>query len=419
MPGIWEYPDLGELENFISRSILQAAQTVSEQQRPISSFIQNLSVEKILIVEEWGEGTAVPNEDNLHAVIFFGFTGPDESEGDAIDAVIARAGDDVTEGRINIPSDLRQATPGIQYSGVSIDNLNETLVDMNNAGLELVFDLTELEAIDLITGRPPDEYTRIPLNKLLEDEEEVEEGAEVDDETPDLTAEDIDITDVSPLPEEMLPEVPEAGPEFPDINENLRPFAVSEDTLEIPAGKERKQIDVREPYNFEVEMALPGLQVSSQVFSAVLEEIAQPVGAGTLGQEEPVGTYPRTGLYVRNYLKFRGTAYSYEMYKNLVYYAGYISTLHDINVKAGSYQSFRDYMYVLEEIPERGGPRLVEPLSQQQAAAQELETTPDHPTIDGAKAPWLKGRQYYDLIDENDEHEAWFNAFDYLHGDEE
>lgn len=420
MAGIWQYPDLAELENFLSRLTLQSAETVSQQTRPAAAFVDGLSVRKFLVFGKWGEGTAEFGEDELKIVVFFGFSGPDNNFDDVADAVVNRMSRDIIEGRINIPQDLRNATESIEFVSANITDFNDILADMAISNLEMVFDISDSVAIDLKEGEAPDTFPRIPLENLLEDEEEEKEEADVDEITPENI--NLPLTTAPELPEAVIPEIPEemlAGPEFPDINENLRPFAVTEDTLEIPAGKEEKQIEVREPFDFEQEMALPGLQTTTQIFQQTQEEIAQPIGAGTLGTQEPVGTYPRTGLYIRNYLTFRGPAYSYEIYKNLVYYSGYISTLHDINVRAGSYQTFREYMYVLERIGEEGGPALIESLTQQQAAAQGLQTVPDHPSIEGEKAPWLERRQYYDIVEENNNSEIWNNPYDYLHGDED
>lgn len=421
MPGAWNYPDLAELENFISRLTLQAAEEVSEQARPAAPFVDNLSLRRILIIEEWGEGTAVFGETPMTAALFFGFTGPDNRLDDVTDAVTEQMTNIIDGGEILVPQDLREGTGGIRFIGGNINDLDDALLSMATRELEMVFDLTNQEAINIIGGRSPNEYPRIPVEELREDEEEVEEEADVDEETPDIPSGLI--TDPEAIPEVILPGIEEEpedlGPEFPEIDPNLRPFAVDSDTLEIPAGKETKEIEPRDPFDFEVEMALPGVQISGELGQRTIEEIAIPVAIGTLGSDYPVGTFPRTGVYIRNYLKFRGPAYSYEIYKNLVFYSGFISTLHGINVKAGTYQTFREYMYVLEEIEEREGIPLVDALTQQQAAGEGLETVPDHPSIEGAKAPWLQRRQYYDLVEENDDHPAWRNAYDFLHGDEE
>lgn len=412
MAGIWQYPDLEELENFISRLILDAAQNVQSKGIPESEFVGDLSLGRALIIDEWGNGTAEFEADTVNTVLFFNFDAPPSEFDTTADVLTEEMARIIDQGEILVPTDLRQYTAGITFSAVPSDQLNDTLFNMTVSGMNFVFDLTNRVGIDLIEGRPPDEYDEVAVTQLRGEEEEEEPEEEPEEEEPAISVED-----VPPLPEVLMPdiEVEERGPEYPEINENLRPFAVAPDTLEIPAGKEEKQIDAREPLDFEREMSLPGLQTTSQTQVRTMEEIAQPIGAGTLGETEPVGTYPRTGVYTRNYLKFRGPAYSYEIYKNLVYYSGYISTLHDINVRAGHYSSFREYMWVLEEIPQRGGPELIDSLTQQQAAAAGLETIPDHPSVDGAKAPWLERRQYYELVEENEEHEAWQNPYEYLH----
>lgn len=422
MVGIWEYPDLAELENFISSLTLQAAQEVSEQPRTEASYVADLSLSRVIVINDWGDGTAIQGDHPLEVVLFFDFTGPDEAFDDVSSAVTEQMADIIQGGRVVVPQDLIDGTSNITFTSANANNFDDVLLNMATSGMNMIYDLTDQQAIDLKVGSPPEEYPRIPLAELLgEDEEETVD--EIEDEESVVEPSDvdsaIDIEDVSSLPEVTLfDEEPEdVGPEFPEVHESVRPFAVSPDTLEIPAGKETKEIDVREPYDFEVEMALPGINTSTATSAATREEIAREAGAGTLGDNEPVGTFPRTGLYIRNYLKFRGPAYSYEIYKNLVFYSAYISTLHDINVKAGKYSAFREYMYVLEQIGERRNLHLIDALSQPEAAAEELETVPDHPSIEGAKAPWLERRQYYRLIEENDNHDAWENAYDYLHED--
>lgn len=424
MVGIWDYPNLAEVENFITELSAQAAVNVLEQVTPVSAFADDITLARILVYDEWAEGTAEQSEDIIRTVLFFDFTGPNNRFEDTANAVVGEMERLIEENEVEIPQSLREGTVGIDFIPAGIDNFNDVLLDMAISDLEMVFNLTNLQAIDLKEGIPPDQYPRIPVEQLTESEEsedEVQEEAEVED------VEELQVPSYlrgeqpPPPPQELFIQEPEEeeGPEFPEINENLRQFAVSSDTLEIPAGKEEKQIDVREPYDFEIEMAEPGLKVSAAMFQRTMEEIAIPVGAGTLGSEEPVGTYPRTGVYIRNYLTFRGPAYPYEMYKSLVFYSGYISSLHNINVRAGTYSAFREYIYVLERISEEKGPELIRNLTQQEAAANELETVPDHPSIEGAKAPWLKNRQYYAIIEENADSDVWRNAYDYLHSDDQ
>lgn len=415
MAGIWDYPDLSELENFISTLTLQGAQEVSEQPRTEATYVSDLALSRVLVINDWGDGSANFGDHPLEVVLFFNFTGPDEAFDEVSSAVTEQMADIIQGARVVVPQDLIDGTSNITFTSANAANFDDVLLNMATSGMEMVYDLTNQQAIDLKVGSPPEEYPRIPLTELLGEEEEPEEEPDTDDE-PDLEPSPT-IDDISPLPDVMLydAEPEDVGPEFPEVHESVRPFAVSSNTLEIPAGKETKEIEAREPYDFEVEMALPGINTTTATSSATKEEIAREAGAGTLGDGEPVGTFPRTGIYIRNYLKFRGPAYTYEIYKNLVYYSAYISTLHDIDVRAGKYSSFREYMYVLEQIHERGGPQLVDALSQPQAAAEELETVPDHPSIEDAKAPWLERRQYYKLIEDNDDHLAWENAYDYLH----
>lgn len=438
MTGIWEYPDLNELEQFLLDTYSTSKENIQSTTSPAARLMPSVDLSKILIFNNWGDGTAELGEDELEVIYFISFRGPDEVFDTIEDALTEEMVEVTRDEFVERPENIQRAFAGMEFRVINAEIINNILTQMANSDLELVFDLTAKVAIDLKQGTSPDEYPRISVEELREsseeeldelrddvaDDEPEEEMEQVEDEPSAVPESIFDIPDAEPpIPLSELREITstedeDEGPEFPNINPRVRSFAVDEDTLEIPAGKEEKQIPVREPFDFEIEMAEPGLQTTGQTAQRTREEIATVIGRGQLGETEPVGTYPRTGIYVRNYLKFRGPAYSYEIYKNLVYYSAYISGLHNINVRAGSYNSFREYIYVLQEVDERGGPKLIEPLSQPQAAAQGLETVPDHPSIEDKKAPWLENRQYYDLIEENEDSDIWNNPYDYLHENE-
>lgn len=415
MVGIWEFPDLAGLERYIEDVVDVAKQRASDKPTSEARFIPSVSLSRIIVAGEWGNGTAEIGDDELVLALFFSFRGPDETLDDILDVLNNSINEVIIDEVIEPPEQVRSTFTGVNSSTLNIENINNTLVQMSVSDLDTVFDLSNLELIDLKEAEPPDQYPRVPLEELVDVKEEPTD--EEPEQTPSVSISDQIDEEPALLPrlEELDVEEEDTGPEFPEINPNLRPFAVSEDKLEIPAGKETKEIEPREPYDFEIEMALPGTNTSSSVVQKTIETIGLSMERDRFGNEDAAGTFPRTGVYIRNYLKFREPAYTYEIYKNLVFYSAYISSLHDINVRTGEYKSFREYIYVLKEIPERGGPKLIEPLSQPQAAAQGLETIADHPTIEDAKAPWLEKRQYYTLIEENDESDVWRNPYDYLH----
>lgn len=138
------------------------------------------------------------------------------------------------------------------------------------------------------------------------------------------------------------------------------------------------------------------------------------VQIGMLGINQPPATFPRTSSYIKNRLLYEGPAYILELYRDLVVYSGFISGYYNMTFRPGSYTSFRQFIYRLKEIGKRGGPELIEDVSQQRAASMGLETVPDHPTIEGEKAPWLENRRYIDIVEDNKDHSAWNNPVEYL-----
>jgi hypothetical protein len=193
---------------------------------------------------------------------------------------------------------------------------------------------------------------------------------------------------------------------FPDVPEGIREFAVSSNQIEVPFGKETKSLEPRELYDWEVQAIEANTEFE--------EHIGHNVSMDNL-KDIPASTFPRTSHYIKNRLLRTGPSYKLEIYNDLLVYTAYANAYHNMSLKPGTYLSMRRLFNNIENIPQEGGPKLVEPLSQQQAASRGLEVTPDHPTIDGGKADWLENRQYYIVVEENVEHPAWNNPTKYLY----
>lgn len=420
MAAIWEYPDLEELEQFIIGELEEARQEIIEEG---NREAENVFIDQIFIVDEWGNGTAEIGSDPLNAMVFFGYEDVERPTFDPLGEI------EDFEGTVNDIAqrtvvDLDPPEPAPEYfTAILITpksaGRTDTVInrELGRSERNSVFDLTNKEAVFFAEPEEPsetdvfeqvsqpvsfEELPRFGVEELLgpEEEEEPEEPPEEPEEPEEEEEEEI---------------------EFPEVEEPLRRFAVSEDELEIPAGKHEKKIEARDPYDFEVEMAGPGEEVP-EISENVIQEIGESIAGRDFGNDDPPGTFPRTGIYIRNRLTFEGIAYIYQLYKDLVYYSGYITGLYQDKVntgfRAGKYPAFREYIYVLKRISESDdGPVLIELVSQQRTASLGLETIPDHPTIEGEKAPWLSNRQYIDVVDEDSE--VWFNPYGFLYKEEE
>lgn len=424
MTGIWEFPELEELEDFIEDGVETAKEEAVDNGDLTEFNADRLVLEKILVTGDWGMGRAEVGESPLEVLLIFDMEGaPTPHIDPAFDpsarVVLTTMQSLITSGEIEPTELMKGSINGIDTTHAAISRLEENILKALGKGEgNSIYDMSAGVRIEFSEGvREVRSLPKTPLEILRQQAEEEDEEPE-DEEEPEEE-------DEPPEPPEP-PEVPQEGPDeeeedpFPDVPEELHQFAISNEQLEIPSGKETLKIDPREPHDFEVEMAKPGVNVDPSVNAGILGEIGRSVAVGKFGQADSPGTFPRTGKYVRNYLKYQGDSYAYEMYKNLVYYSGYISTVHGGSFKTGSYQAFRDFMYVLRQFSERDDlPTLVQPLGQNQASSRGLSTVPDHPTVEGEKAPWLERRQFYTLVEENEDNEAWMNVYDTFYGDDE
>lgn len=236
------------------------------------------------------------------------------------------------------------------------------------------------------------------------------------DEYRDLTEE--------PEPEPEEPEEPERvfdfDEEFADFMEpELTAFAISESALEVPAGKDTKQVEPRDIYPFEIAMSEPVPEEIDGIPN-IDDGVGLAIGMGTLGVSEPPGNFPRTGLYIKNRLIHEGAAYVLEMYNDLVVYSAYISGKWQMKFRPGDYSSFRTFIYRLKTFgadEDEGIEGLIKPIPAREAFDRGFDILPDHPSIEGEKAAWLENRQYYEINPDRAEDPAWDNITEWMYGE--
>lgn len=429
--GVWHYPHLEGLESFILHLADEAMERLVENDHQRSDTIDQMVVQRIIIRDEWGRGNATPGEYTLRFIVFFDVPGVEqphlepELNFEIASRTVAQSMEGlIVEGDIDPPEDAREWFTGVEFEPSAMSRFGDQVnLALGKGEGNRVFDLTRAEAIEFREGVQVENLPRIPLEELRtehitqpdpEESEVVTEDTEEEDD-------DIDEQEEEEQEEEVVPGVPE----------QLQPFAVDEETLEVPVGKKTtKTVEPRPPYDFEIIMAtdrpspeeLP-FRADAGMVGEVMSEIGEAVRANLFDPNNPnstsPGSFPHSAKYIRNYLKFQGPAYALQMHKDLLIYTQYVNSIWGYKLRPGDYQSFRDMIYVLKEMPERGGPELITTVPQESAAAQGLEVTPDHPALDGQKAPWLENRQFYSIVEDNEDHEAWLNPFDYLYeGDE-
>lgn len=425
MTGIWEFPEIEDLRLFLEQGVADTLELVEENLRDEgegsrADVIERMSLERMLVVDEWGRGTAEIGRDPLRVLFFFSVEGI-ENEG-TFPPFDPAARTVVQQFIILINEEILEPPPPSEEWFTRLDpepRPIDRFADIGSLALgraegNTIFDLTRMEAIQFVPPVEPEgpleerrpipfeDLPRIPLEQLREERvPPPEEEEEV------------------PPPEPEVEEEPEVIPIEEQIREAITEFEVEDGELEIPAGKPTKRVEIRDLFEFEIRMGLPSNVLGELEGFAPGDQIQNGVGwfmtVGRIGTQVPPATIPRTSSYVRNRLLFEGTTYVLDLYRDLVFYSGFISAFYGMTFKPGSYTSFREFIYRIKEINEREGPELIRPLSQQQASARGLETLPDHPSIEGEKAPWLERRQYYEIVEENADHGAWEDITGYLY----
>lgn len=382
---ILDYPNLEGLTNNLNNAFEIARELELEEATTAQEdVIRNLFIDRYTVVGEWGQGTGIQGEDQLQIVASMNVQGSIPTRVTFFDRAANNVADRMEE--VLEPTDLMQEW----FSGTSISaeasNFFEegTINRLDRQEEPRAVDISERNILRLEEG----ELDVIPVARE-EPEVEEEEAAEE-------------------VPEEAL-ELQELADEFPTVPTELLFYArqTTEGAVaEIPAGKETKQVTPREPYGFEREMYSPG-GADTEV-SDVMGGIGISIASQRFGEQDPPGTFPRTGVYIRNYLLHRGPAYVLQMYNSLVIYSGYISSIHGGQFRPGEYSSFRRMIHQLMTFSrDETTPTLIRRLSPDEATTRDLKVMSELPN--GTDAPWLEPRNYYEIVEENKDHEAWFN----------
>lgn len=453
MPGVWDFPEIDELQEFVEDGVQQATGRVEDELVDPArlNVLNRLELSRAIVIDEWGRGDAEVGEDPLDMILFFGVEqednptyGPESPFGQGAAAVRDMFVDMIGSGEIDTPENATDWFDGfnvsIQFMGQFEEQVSNAL---GNSEGNTVADLTNGEVIELtrigprevtdpegnVVGTEPipfDQQTETtPFEELREEPEEEEPEPEPEEEEEDI--EDFEGPERIGVFEDDEEEEPEEEQEEEEpiltiedqIDDALDGFSIDDLNMEIPSGKPTRRVERRTLYDFELQMGLPGPALEQLEGFSFNDTISGGVGlaaqAGLLGSTRPPANFPRTAVYVKTYLSELGPQYIFALYKELLVYSAFISGFHNMTLRPGRYNSFVNFMYRLHQIGERGGPELVEKLSQQQAAARGLDSIPDHPTIEGAKAPWLNDRTYYDIVEENIDHPAWDDPVEYLY----
>jgi len=434
---ITEYPDLDELEQVISTAFeLQKEQTAENLDR---EDVLDLNLANIDLTGFWANGRGGSNT-TLDVLIFI------EPEVFRMSQVTRDLSDGVAD-FIEPSEEMADFFGGMSIRVLPVGNREATLENRmfdSETGSSFAYDLTSRNYLELIQN-PPFGFEVTPVEEAPVDDltEEVEPEDTEEPEEP-VIPEETEPSD-APLPTRLKPEIveqlppqfkaivdqeepeepeeEEEGPtreeiladKFPNVPAPLRPYAINEEQVEIPASKETKRVDIREPYDFEKELFTRG--EAGTPIGEIREGIGEAYASGTLGGSNPAGTYPRTGIYIKHHLMHEGPSYPLEIYNDIVVYSAYVSQMYDGTFKPGSYTSMRVMMRRLanknidvegQEEPEN----LILKIPEDVALERGLDIKPDHPQKDG-KAPWLENRQYYTVNQDMTDHPAWRNITDW------
>jgi hypothetical protein len=449
MVGIWAHPDLDAIEQWIDETTAQLAQEFVETTGISESVFNRVNTRTVLISGKFGRGTGEPGNDPLEPVFIVDVEGDKTSETEVYEEVVVPLlqtfeDDDVWRGLMvdTPPQSMLNWFTGIEmFNSIWPSDKSEDAINFHIQREEphRVFDLTtrdiiesqevvpdeeEFGRLELQQMLSPDEFaefqggtplselmegevkpSRIPLGEFLEGEEDVEEEPDTE-------------------PDKELGESEkkyERKDEFlEDMPAVLTPFAERSDSLEVPAGKVTKEVTPRDLYKFEAAMGheSPDMPADEPELQDFREGVGFHIAMGNVGQTVAASNFPRTALYIKNRLFYEGPAYILQIYNDFVLYSGYISSLHQMEFRPGRYNSFRNFIGRLYRYGEEKGPRLVERISAPEAAEMGFELTPDHPTIEGEKAPWLEDRQYYRIVEDNMDSEVWHNVTEFLYEEE-
>lgn len=429
MTSIRDYPELEELEAWLvdlwETSVNDFMESQGFEEYPFDIFL-----DEIVVYGRFGKGTGEIGEDPLEAAYVFAADEPvEESETDQFDVIstivdnmeMAVRGEGVViEGLDVIPPDPAQDW----FIGVNITKVPEDRFEdffqaavFNRPGPDQAFSITTREFVIWDTKTI---YFHTGFQREVTDEEaeefpdlaieEREEAAIIRrdaEETvePDQDEEEEDETEVFAPPPDEEEDEDEGEIDLHDISieDQINDFT---GTVEVPTGKKQATtVQYRDLYDFEKEMLAPldgGTDIEADY------GIGHAIATGSLGREEPAITFPRTGFYVRDRLLHEGPAYVRELHKDMCRYSWAIIEEHKVYTRPGLYENFRNMIFKLKDAD------LIRPLSQQEAAARGLETTPTTP--DGREATFLEPRNYYTIVDGEEDAPEWYDVTASLYG---
>lgn len=378
---ILQFPQKQELIARLSEAFAEGKENKIREDAG-AGVLEDAQVSQLLTLGEWGRGTGTFGQDPLSVMVSVTVEGQENPNQLPGFSRQLQGLSDFIEGALEETQLMQEWFSSVQITTVADNFLDRSLeVNLRGDAPQRGFNLTTNSIIRLEEG----ELKIEPVQTAEPEEPEPEE---------------------EPTVEEQLAE------QFPGIPVELRQFAVEENQLEIPAGKTTKSVEPREIYDFEIEIATPG-DGETSIGRVITEGIGEAVASQRYATEEPASTFPRTGVYVKWHLFFRGPSYINELYRDLVVFSGYISSLYDARLTPGKYVSFREFIYRLDQAGKRGGPTLVRKLPSQEAIERGLDVRPTLP--DGREAPWLEPRQYCEVNEDNLNHSAWDNITEYLY----
>lgn len=418
MTSIQDYPELGELENWLvglwETSVNDFMQSQGFDQYPFDIYL-----DEIIVYGRFGKGTGEVGEDPLEVAYIFSADEPvEESETDQFDVIstivdnmeMAVKGEGVVIEGLDVipPQEAQDWFIGVNITKVPGDRVEEFFqaAVLNRPGPSQAYSITNGEYLiwdtktvffhtgfqRVVTEEEAEEFPELAI-------EEREESALVrrdPDEVVEEEDEDEDVQIFAP-PEEEEDEEDEIDLHDISIEDQINDIT---GTVEVPTGKKQATtVQYRELYDFEKEMLAP---MDGGTDMQIEYGIGHAIATGSLGKDQPAITFPRTGFYVKNRLQHVGPAYVRELHKDMCRYSWAIIEEHKVYVRPGLYENFRNMIFKLKDAG------LIRPLSQQEAAARGLQTTPTTP--DGREATFLEPRNYYTIVDGEEDAPEWFDV---------
>ena len=417
------------LERGLEDELVQVAATafnagaVMLDQSVGAGISEDLSLGSVLISDNWATGTAGIGADitiRLGVEFEDGFSQEIAGElSEAATSFVEQGNTDVPERLDNTVGDIdfvvvdqQRIVEGINLTlrrgtstqGVVVDVLNRVVFSLNDEGD------VQTQSIDEFVDRQPEEIQPATFEEVEDVEQAMGVFQQVEEEVEEQVQRD----------------------EFPGIPDPFKPYATSGDNLEVKAGKETKSLEPREPYDFEVRMGLTANQIRNFNLNNDRSITPRPISGcvgisidlGAFGSRDPPANFPNTLEYIRQHLLNEGPSYALEIFNDLALYGAFISQAHadendePINLFASSYDNIRNLLGRIEKVQEEElAPELIRPIPAPEAVERGIDTMPKLPLNGGGEidAPWLESRQYYEIIEENADSDAWQNINNLLY----